>query len=108
MKQKTFLATSLVMLVFLTLISLVAIFQVGCSSINYTSVVLTKQQSIDSAMKTMVEFEPPFPATWDTLWVQPFYMTKTWFIRNENGKIKHQFTVNELDSINVLMYRRIR
>lgn len=108
MKQKTFLATSLVMLVFLTLISLVAIFQVGCSSINYTSVVLTKQQSIDSTMKVMVKFDPPFPPVWDTLWVQPFYMTKTWFIRNENGKIKHQFTVNELDSINILMYRKLR
>lgn len=108
MKQKTFLATSLVGIVALTILALSLLFQVGCSTINYTSVVLTKQQSIDSAMKTMVEFEPPFPAIWDTLWVQPFYMTKTWFIKNNNGKIKHQFTVNELDSINVLMYRRIR
>jgi deoxyuridine 5'-triphosphate nucleotidohydrolase len=107
MKQKTFLATSLVGIIALTILALSLLFQVGCSTINYTSVVLTKQQSIDSAMKTMVEFEPPFPATWDTLWVQPFYMTKTWFIKNNNGKIKHQFTVNELDSINVLMYRGI-
>ena len=53
MKQKTFLATSLVGIVVLTILALSLLFQVGCSTINYTSVVLTKQQSIDSAMKTM-------------------------------------------------------
>lgn len=108
MKQKTFLATSLVGITALTILALFAILPTSCSKINYTSVVLTKQQSIDSTMKEMVNFDPPFPATWDTLWVQPFYMTKTWFIKNNKGKVQHQFTVNELDSINVVMYRRIR
>lgn len=108
MKQKTFLATSLVGITALTILALTAIFPTSCSTVRYTSVVLTKQQSIDSTMRTMVNFDPPFPAIWDTLWVQPFYMTKTWFIKNNKGKTQHQFTINELDSINVVMYRRIR
>lgn len=108
MKQKPFLATSLVGIAALTTLALIAIFPTSCRTIRYNSVVLTKQQSIDSAMRTMVNFDPPFPATWDTLWVQPFYMTKTWFIKNGSGKVKYQFTINELDSINVVMYRRIR
>lgn len=80
----------------------------SCSKSNYHSISIKSNESIDSVMVTMVDFELPLPPKWDTLWVQPFYMTRTWFIPGKNGKIKYQFTVNELDSINVIIYRKLR
>lgn len=50
MKQKTFLATSLVGIVALTILALSLLFQVGCSTINYTSVVLTNQKFMGKSM----------------------------------------------------------
>lgn len=79
----------------------------SCGSLRYTSSIILKHQDIDSTIVKMVDFEVPFPAKWDTLWVGNKHMTKTWFIQ-EGNKVKHQFTINELDTVNIIMYRRLR
>lgn len=48
---------------------------------------IKSNESVDSAMVTMVDFELPLPPKWDTLWVQPFYMTRTWFIPGKMVKL---------------------
>lgn len=93
----------------ITILSIGVLFTfVNCSKSNYVSTTINKNQSIDSTLDELVNFNLPSKPKWDTIWVQPNYMTKTWFIYDNKHRLRHQFIINELDSINIVIYRRLR